>query len=152
MEWFIQLTVFTQTLHVWSVFAGWLLWWHLPARKHNIARIAASSEGLRIVKAHGVWCQLSIRLANPTLRRSSSPVCVIHGRTVMLVMASITIVLIYHVIWFLQMLKSMVEHINNPGRVRCQGIPWKKVYNSREDWCSEIRLVLRHGLWNHLEP
>lgn len=63
MEWFIQPTVLTQTLHVWSVFAGWLLWWHLPARKHNIARIAASSEGLRIVKAHGVWCQLSIRFS-----------------------------------------------------------------------------------------
>ena len=41
-------------------------------------------------------------------------------------MAGITIVLMYHVIWFLQMLKSVEEK----KAWSCQGILWKKVYNS----------------------
>jgi len=191
MESFIQLTVFTQTLHVWSVFAGWLLWWHMQAQKHNIARKTASSEGLRIVKARSVWCQLSIRFSTFNLHvlqfypnksytqrfsemlfvpqsvhvrvytaKPASCIIPFHmwftsllfaclSRNVVKGLASSTIVLIDHVIWFLQMLKSIVE--KNLGLSGVSGNSMEKGLLKEKLIGSDIRLVLRHGLWNHLE-
>ena len=67
---------------------------------------------------------------------------VIHGHTVILVMASSTIVLIDHVIWFLQMLKSIVE--KNLGMSGVSGNSMEKGLFKEElvgSDSSDIRLV-----------